>query len=175
MQAAAAAAERRAHDNVWCPCSHRGDFLSAEDAVIVEEMSTPAPCRPGAHAVTSNPIGASASPPRLRNDARHSRSAAAPQEIVDLTLSDDDDAHPAASQGALALGPDAEAGARSAGALCGAANLSGPAVPGPLQNGAKRQRPDSQAKAAVLEVAMSKGQAGVVIQLGASAESVSGE
>ena len=173
MQAAAAAAERRARDNVWCPCSHRGDFLSAEDAIIVEEMSTPAPCRLGAHASTSNPMGASAPAPRLRHDARHSRSATAPQQIVDLTLSDDDEAHPAASQGALALSPRAGAGAPDAGALCGAANLSGAAARELLQYGAKRQRPE--AKAVVSEAEMSKGQAGPVIQLGASAESLTGE
>ena len=175
MQAAAAAAERRARDNVWCPCSHRGEFLSAEDAIIVEDMSTPAPCRSGAHATISNPNGASVSAPRLHNDARHSRSVAAPQEIVDLTLSDDDEAHPAASQGGLALSPGAGAGAPNAGALCGAAKERGVAAPELLQNGPKRQRPDTQAKAAVSEAEMSKGQAGAVIQLGASAESISGE
>ena len=170
MQAAAAAAERRARDNVWCPCSHRGEFLSAEDAIIVEDMSTPAPCRSGAPAATSSPNGASGSAPGLRNDARHSRCAAAPQKIVDLTLSDDDDAHPATSQGALALGPGAGASASNAGAFCGVAKESGVAAPELLQNGPKRQRPDSLAKAAVSEAEMSKGQAGTVIQLGASAQ-----
>ena len=175
MQAAAAAAERRARDNVWCPCSHRGEFLSAEDAVIVEDMSTPAPCRLGAQATTSYPNGALAPAPRLRHDARHSSSATAPQQIVDLTLSDDDEAHPAASQGALALSPRAEAGAPDAGALCGAANVSRAAARELLRYGPKRQRPDSQAKAVVSEAEMSKGQAGPVIQLGASSESLSGE
>lgn len=175
VQAAAAAAERRARDSVWCPCSRRGGFLSAEDAIIMEDMPAPAPCRSGAGVTTFNPKGASASPPRLRDDARHSRRAAAPQERVDLTLSDDDGAHPAASQGAFAPSPEAEAGAPNAGALCGAAKESGVAAPELLQNGPKRQRPESQAKAGVYEAEMSKGQTGAVIQLGASAESVSGE
>ena len=98
-QAAAAAAERRARDNVWCPCSNRDGFLSAEDAVIVEEMPAPVHCRPGARAAPPKADAAPAPSPPMQACARRSRSAAAPQEILDLTLSDEDDAHPAASQG----------------------------------------------------------------------------
>ena len=178
MQAAAAAAERRARDNVWCPCSSRGDFLSAEDAIIVEDMSTPAPCASGSRAAPPAPDGAPA--PGGQDHARRSGSAAAPQEIVDLTLSDDDDVQPAASRGAHALAPAAGAaagsprGASQAVQDGGAGIASGVAAPELLQNGPKRQRSDAEAKAARFGADTNKGRTGAVIQLGASAQSVSG-
>jgi len=169
-QAAAAAAERRARDNEWCPCGDHAGGLSAEDAVIVENESTPAPARHG-----------SAPAPALRVLQRPARAtggaaggAAGPSgDILDLTLSDDDDGA-APARGAAASGagraapcvPGAQAGAAAAAAQHATKRARAGGLPG---GGGDAEKARGGAAAGVIRLdAFSDGGAGAAPALGRS-------
>ena len=149
------AAERRARDNEWCPCGdHSGAHgLSAEDAIIVENESTLGPPRRG-HPAAPAPSQAQGRAAEGRDGAERGGGAAAPEDILDLTLSDGDDVQDGAGPGAShapgggsMMGVDLgrAAGRADPGAGAGAAlTAQGAGGAMPPEHALKRQRSDVQ-------------------------------